>query len=109
MWVPRISYTRAHAEVDDVIERFFYDVNIIEKKEDNITATSKTKEEPVVVSNQSDEKNSMNKAFITNCAVNISKSENLLLLDDDNYFISNHTIETIINLLKKYNLIFGNY
>ena len=51
--------------------------------------------------------NSMNKAFITNCAVNISKSENLLLLDDDNYFISSNTIENIIILLKSYNLIIG--
>ena len=67
-----------YAEVADVIERFFYDVNIIERKEDNITATSKTKEEPVVVSNQSDEKNSMNKAFriCPTCSSKSLKTEN---------------------------------
>ena len=67
-----------YAEVADVIERFFYDVNIIEKKEDNITVTSKTKEEPVVVSNQSDEKNSMNKAFriCPTCSSKSLKTEN---------------------------------
>jgi len=51
--------------------------------------------------------NSMNKAFITNCAVNISKSENLLLLDDDNYFISKNSINNLINLFKNYDLVFG--
>ena len=67
-----------YAEVADVIERFFYDVNIIERKEDNITATSKTKEEPVVVSNQSHEKNSMNKAFriCPTCSSKSLKTEN---------------------------------
>ena len=67
-----------YAEVADVIERFFYDVNIIERKEDNITPTSKTKEEPVVVSNQSDEKNSMNKAFriCPTCSSKSLKTEN---------------------------------
>ena len=67
-----------YAEVADVIERFFYDVNIIERKEDNITATSKAKEEPVVVSNQSDEKNSMNKAFriCPTCSSKSLKTEN---------------------------------
>jgi len=49
----------------------------------------------------------MNKAFITNCAVNISKSENLLLLDDDNYFISKNSINNLINLFKNYDLVFG--
>ena len=67
-----------YAEVADVIERFFYDVNIIERKEDNITATSKTKEEPVVVSNQSDERNSINKAFriCPTCSSKSLKTEN---------------------------------
>jgi hypothetical protein len=51
--------------------------------------------------------NSMNKAFITNCAVNISKSKNLLLLDDDNYFISKHSIANLVKLFKNYDLVFG--
>ena len=74
-------YHSFYAEVADVIQRFFYDVNIIEKKEDNITATSKTKEEsvPIVVSNQSDEKeNNMNKAFriCPTCSSKSLKTEN---------------------------------
>tara|TARA_B100001996_G_scaffold264342_1_gene206230 strand:- start:4527 stop:5360 length:834 start_codon:yes stop_codon:yes gene_type:complete len=51
--------------------------------------------------------NSMNKAFITNCAVNISKSKNLLLLDDDNYFISKNSIESLVKLFENYDLVFG--
>lgn len=51
--------------------------------------------------------NSMNKAFVTNCAVSISQSENLLFLDDDNYFISNNSIDSLINLFKDYDLVFG--
>ena len=51
--------------------------------------------------------NSMNKAFITNCAVNISKSKNLLLLDDDNYFISKKSIESLVKLFENYDLVFG--
>ncbi len=51
--------------------------------------------------------NSMNKAFITNCAVNISKSKNLLLLDDDNYFISKHSIDSLVKLFENYDLVFG--
>ena len=49
----------------------------------------------------------MNKAFVTNCAVSISQSENLLFLDDDNYFISNNSIDSLINLFKDYDLVFG--
>ena len=57
-------YHSFYAEVADVIERFFYDVNIIEKKEDNISPSSTTKKEPVLVSNQLDEKeNNINKEF----------------------------------------------
>ena len=36
-----------------------------------------------------------------------STSNNLFFLDDDNYFISDNTIETIFNLLKEYYLVFG--
>ena len=57
-------YHSFYAEVADVIERFFYDVNIIEKKEDNISPPSQTKKEPILVSNQLDEKeNNINKEF----------------------------------------------
>ena len=57
-------YHSFYAEVADVIERFFYDVNIIEKKEDNISPSSTTKKEPILVSNQLDEKeNNINKEF----------------------------------------------
>ena len=37
----------------------------------------------------------MSKARIGNAAVKIATSENLLFLDDDNYFISNNSITTI--------------
>ena len=49
----------------------------------------------------------MSKARIGNAAVAITCSENLFFLDDDNYFISENTITTIIKLLKKYQLVFG--
>jgi len=49
----------------------------------------------------------MSKSRILNYAVTLSNSENLLFLDDDNYFISNNSIENIINLFKVYNLIIG--
>lgn len=51
--------------------------------------------------------NSMNKAFITNCGVDLSQSDKLLFLDDDNYFISNNTIDELIKLFNNYDLIFG--
>lgn len=51
--------------------------------------------------------NSMNKAFITNCGVNLSQSDKLLFLDDDNYFISNNSIENLINLFNNYDVVFG--
>ena len=49
----------------------------------------------------------MAKARLLNVATSIAKSENLFFLDDDNYFISEESIDKIINLLKKYTLIFG--
>ena len=49
----------------------------------------------------------MSKARIGNAAVTITSSKNLFFLDDDNYFISENTIDTIIKLLKKYQLVFG--
>lgn len=51
--------------------------------------------------------NSMNKAFITNCGVSLSQSDKLLFLDDDNYFISNNSIENLINLFNNYDVVFG--
>ena len=51
--------------------------------------------------------NSMNKAFVTNCGVSLSQSDKLLFLDDDNYFISNNSIEKLINLFNNYDLVFG--
>ena len=72
-------YHSFYAEVADVIERFFYDVNIIEKKEDNISPSSKTKKEPILVSNQLDEKeNNINKEFriCPTCSSKSLKMEN---------------------------------
>ena len=51
--------------------------------------------------------NSMNKAFVTNCSVHISEADNLLLLDDDNYFISKNSISNLMELFKNYDLIIG--
>ena len=49
----------------------------------------------------------MSKARIGNAATSLASSDNLLFLDDDNYFISKNSIETILNLLKDYWLVFG--
>ena len=49
----------------------------------------------------------MHKARLGNAAMQFAQSENLLFLDDDNYFISNNSLEKIINLLNNYHLIFG--
>ena len=51
--------------------------------------------------------NSMSKARVVNKAVELSSSDNLCFLDDDNYFISNNTIDNIMNLFQKYDLIIG--
>ena len=42
-------YHSFYAEVADVIERFFYDVNIIEKSDDQITRDTETKQQAVPV------------------------------------------------------------
>ena len=68
-----------YAEVADVIERFFYDVNIIESKKDNSPIDSQTKKEPVEVSTQDDKKETnMNKAFriCPTCSSKSLKTEN---------------------------------
>ena len=49
----------------------------------------------------------MSKARIGNAAILNASSSKLFFLDDDNYFLSNHTIDTIINLLKNYQLVIG--
>ena len=49
----------------------------------------------------------MSKARIANAAIAKTSSENLFFLDDDNYFISDHSVDSIISLLKKYQLIIG--
>lgn len=49
----------------------------------------------------------MSKARIGNAATSLASSDNLLFLDDDNYFISENSIEAILNLLKDYWLAFG--
>ena len=49
----------------------------------------------------------MSKARVGNFAIAKASSSNLFFLDDDNYFISNHTIESIIKLLQKYQLVIG--
>ena len=73
-------YHSFYAEVADVIERFFYDVNIIQRKEDSTINTSNKEKEPVVVSNKLDEKNSniINKAFriCPTCSSKALKTEN---------------------------------
>ena len=49
----------------------------------------------------------MAKAKVTNYAVQLSNSDNLLFLDDDNYFISKNSINEIIDLFKNYDFIVG--
>ena len=52
-------------------------------------------------------KSCMSKARVTNCAVLESQSNNLLLLDDDNYFISKNSIKNLIKLFETYDLVIG--
>ena len=52
-------------------------------------------------------KNSMSKARVVNHSVKLANSDNLCFLDDDNYFISDNTIENILTLFNEYSLIFG--
>ena len=49
----------------------------------------------------------MSKARVTNYAVKESSSNHLLLLDDDNYFISKNSIDSLINLFYDYEVIIG--
>jgi hypothetical protein len=49
----------------------------------------------------------MSKARLLNVATSIAKSENLFFLDDDNYFISKHSIKNLVNLLDEYSLVIG--
>ena len=49
----------------------------------------------------------MSKSRLWNFATKYSKSENLFFLDDDNYFISNNSINAINNLFNEYDVIFG--
>ena len=49
----------------------------------------------------------MSKARIGNAATSLASSDNLLFLDDDNYFITENSIAVIMNLLKKYQLVIG--
>ena len=49
----------------------------------------------------------MSKARLWNYSTNFSKSNYLLFLDDDNYFISQNSIDNILELFSKYDTIFG--
>ena len=49
----------------------------------------------------------MSKARVANYAVRESNSDKILFLDDDNYFISKNSIESLIELFKEYNIIVG--
>jgi len=49
----------------------------------------------------------MSKARVTNYAVKESSSDRILLLDDDNYFISKNSIKNIIDLFNDYDIIIG--
>ena len=49
----------------------------------------------------------MSKSRLWNFASEYSQSENLFFLDDDNYFISNNSIEGINDLFQEYDIIFG--
>tara|TARA_B110000116_G_C16785969_1_gene560893 strand:+ start:1556 stop:2401 length:846 start_codon:yes stop_codon:yes gene_type:complete len=49
----------------------------------------------------------MSKAMVANYSVKESSNENLLFLDDDNYFISENSIEGLIKLFDSYDLIVG--
>jgi len=72
-------YHSFYAEVADVIERFFYDVNIIETKENDTTVSPKSQKDPVVVPVSSKENNtSINEQFriCPTCSSKSLKTEN---------------------------------
>ena len=50
---------------------------------------------------------SMSKAKVVNKCVELSSSNQLCFLDDDNYFISENSIDNILDLFNNYNLIIG--
>ena len=50
---------------------------------------------------------SMSKARVVNKCIDLSSSDKLCFLDDDNYFISKNSIENILKLFDNYNLIIG--
>ena len=49
----------------------------------------------------------MSKARLWNYGIQYSNSNNLFFLDDDNYFISKKSISSLLDLFKKYHIIFG--
>ena len=49
----------------------------------------------------------MSKSRVLNYAVKKSSFDNLLFLDDDNYFISDNSIEDTMKLFNNYNFIVG--
>ncbi len=53
------------------------------------------------------EKPQMGKARLGNAAIELAKADNILFLDDDNYFISENTISVIMEILMEYHLVFG--
>ena len=75
-------YHSFYAEVADVIERFFYDVNIIEKSDDQITTDTETKQQTVPVevdkNQSSNSHNDLNTVFkiCPDCSGKSLKMEN---------------------------------
>ena len=72
-------YHSFYAEVADVIERFFYDVNIIEKSDDNISTTEKETVSVTVDNNKTPFlQNNLNSEFriCPNCSNKSLKTEN---------------------------------
>lgn len=53
------------------------------------------------------DKQCMSKAKVLNVAAKLSSCNNLLFLDDDNYFISDNSISNLLNLFKKYDFVIG--
>ena len=70
-------YHSFYAEVADVIERFFYDVNIIETKEDDKAISSAAQKEPVIEPAKEDNAN-INQQFriCPTCSSKSLKTEN---------------------------------
>ena len=49
----------------------------------------------------------MSKARIINQSVKLAQSNQLLFLDDDNYLVSNNSIQNLLNLFENYQFIVG--